>query len=481
MPFSIMHLPSDDKLCQRLSWPILDQFYPRELLTQHIQSSFGQVSRVRKLTLLLVLQVLICWTLLRTQTLSAVYRQLSNAERWLAEETPEPLPTRAAWTYRRKQIGVRLLRQLFRSVCVPLATEQTKGAFAFGLRLMAVDGTLEDVRDTQANAAYFGRLCEGATSSPYPQVRCVYLLEAGTHAIVDVIVAPCSASETCLVRGLLRSLRPGMLVLLDRGLVSAALLHAIHTRGAHVLARLPQGVFTRKEQVLEDGSYLTTLNPRSCPGLPTAMRVRIIEYWITPAIAAQLEQVTPSRLHGGSSATNPSVNHLHRLVTTLLDPVRCPAASVVQCYHERWEIEETIDETRKQQRLSQQPLRSKLPKLVLQELYALLLAHYAVCCLRLRAAHQGQLDPDRISFSATIQSLAEAVVQSAFFSPQQASRVLPRLCADLLTPGHLLPPRRLRFNSRVVKYLCTRFRRKRPEHQFLHLPHTSFAELLVLT
>lgn len=480
MPFSITHLPSESKLCQRLCWPILEQFYPRELLWQHVQTYVRKASRVRKLTVLLVLQVLICWTLLRTQTLNAVYRQLSSAERWLAEEDPQALPTRAAWTYRRKQIGVHLLRQCFRTVCVPLATEQTRGAFAFGLRLMALDGTLEDVSDTQANADYFGRLCTGTTSSPYPQLRCVYLVEAGTHAIVDVIVAPCQASETCLVRGLLRSLQPGMLVLLDRGLISAALLEAIRARGAHVLARLPQGVFVRKEQVLSDGSYLTTLSARSCPGLSAPMQVRIIEYTLQPAIAAQLEQVTPSRLHSNGATTHPEVKQLHRLITTLLDPLTCPARSLAQCYHERWEIEETIDETR-QQRLSPQPLRSKLPKLVLQELYALLLAHYAVCCLRTRAAHRGQVDPDRISFTGTIQVLAEAVVQSAFYSPQQAQRVLSRLCADLTTPGHLLPPRRLRFNSRVVKHICTRFRRKRPEHQFLYLPHTSFSELLVLT
>ncbi len=481
MPFSITHLPSDGKLCQRLSWPILDQFYPPELLWQHVQTYTRKANRVRKLTVLLVLQVLICWTLLRTQTLNAVYRQLSSAERWLAEEEPEALPTRAAWTYRRKQIGVPLLRHLFRAVCVPLATQQTKGAFAFGLRLMALDGTLEDVSDTPANADYFGRLCAAATSSPYPQMRCVYLVEAGTHAIVDVIVAPCQAAETCLVRGLLRSLQPGMLVLLDRGLVSAALLQAIRARGAHVLARLPQGVFPRKEQVLRDGSYLTTLDPRSCPGWSAPMQVRIIEYWLQPAIAAQLEQVTPWRMHPNSSATNPAVKHLHRLITTLLDPLACPAKALAECYHERWEIEETIDETRQQQRLSPQPLRSKLPKLILQELYALLLAHYAVCCLRTRAAQMGQLDPDRISFTGTIQILAEAVVQSALYPSEQAQRVLLRLCADLTSPGHLLAPRRLRFNSRVVKHICTRFRRKRPEHQHLHFPHLSFAELIVLT
>jgi len=40
------------------------------------------------------------------------------------------------------------MRALFEQSCGLLATQDTPGAFAFGLRLMAIDGTLEDVNDT---------------------------------------------------------------------------------------------------------------------------------------------------------------------------------------------------------------------------------------------------------------------------------------------------------------------------------------------
>jgi hypothetical protein len=448
----------------------LEEFFPRQRLEQLIETYCGPTTRVRKLTLILVVWVLICWHLYLRHSLGAVFLQLSSAERWLAEEEPQALPTRAAWTYRRKQLGVRLLRALVEHCCVPLATADTPGAFAFGLRLMAMDGTLEDVNDTTANAQYFGRICEGKTSSPYPQLRCLYLVEAGTHAIVKVIAAPCQASEACLARGLLPAIKPGMLVLVDRGFISGALVQAIRARGAHVLGRLAQGVFTHKEQVLPDGSYLTTLDPRNCQGL----------YLIDPQVAQQLEQVTPSRMHSGSGTTNPQVRQVHRLLTTLLSPQQASAEALCLCYHERWEVEETIDETRNQQRLSQQPLRSRSPKLILQEFYALLLAHYVVRCLMLRAAQSQGLDPDRISFTGTIQVLGQAIVQSVFYSPEQTCRVLGRLCADLTSPGALVAPRRLRFNCRVIKHICTRFRRKRPEHHNVSLKRTSFADILLI-
>ena len=480
MPFSITHIGGDDKLCQRLSFAVLDQLYPRERITRLMETygAGGKVKRVRKLTVDLMLRVLICWTLFVNHSLGAVFARLSRAERWLAEEDPEALPTRAAWTYRRKQLGYRLLRALFTQSCVPLASEQTPAAFAFGLRLMAIDGTLEDVADTPANARYFGRLSEGDTQSPFPQMRGVYLVEAGTHAVVSAIFAPCAFSETWLTRRLVSAIHPGMLVLVDRGILSAALVQAIRARGAHVLGRLPQGVFTHQEQVLPDGSYLTTLRPETCEGVSAPIQVRIIEYLLDPDIAVQLEQITPSRMHKHSLATNPQVHQVHRLLTTLLDPQQAPAKTLCLCYHERWEVEETIDETKNHQRLSQQPLRSQLPSLVLQEGYALLLAHYALSHLRWQAAESAGLDPDRISFTATIQVLGEALLHSAFCSPEQTVRLLKRACADLTTPSQLVAKRRLRFNCRVVKRTCTRFRRKRPEHQNLTFKHTTFSDIL---
>src|SRR5258708_10637747 len=87
------------------------------------------------------------------------------------------------------------MRHLCQRVCQPMATEQTKGAFRFGLRLMAIDGTLDEVADTEANALYFGRLCSGKNQSPFSQVRCMYLAEVGTHVLVDAGLTACRGCE----------------------------------------------------------------------------------------------------------------------------------------------------------------------------------------------------------------------------------------------------------------------------------------------
>lgn len=121
-------------------------------------------------------------------------------------------------------------------------------------------------------------------------------------------------------------------------------------------------------------------------------------------------------------------------------------------------------------------------ELALQEFYALLLTHYAIRVVMLRAAQsQGALDPDRISFTLTVQAMYDVVILLGNqIAPCPLDHVLLNLYALLLLKASLLPPRRLRFNCRVVKRICTRFRRKRPEHLNLTLPHTRFSDILLI-
>jgi hypothetical protein len=82
---------------------------------------------------------------------------------------------------------------------------------------MALDGTREDAPDTPANAAAFGRHATDRGPGAFPQVQAVYLVECGTHVIVDAGFWPCQTSERVGGFRLLPSLWEDMLVLWDRG------------------------------------------------------------------------------------------------------------------------------------------------------------------------------------------------------------------------------------------------------------------------
>ena len=89
-------------------------------------------------------------------------------------------PCRSALCVARQRLGVEPVRRLFERVVRPLATPETPGAFYRGLRLVAVDGTLEDVPDTSANDTTFGRPTSGKRGDgAFPQIRKLSLVEVG--------------------------------------------------------------------------------------------------------------------------------------------------------------------------------------------------------------------------------------------------------------------------------------------------------------
>jgi hypothetical protein len=174
-------------------------------------------NRERKLTLMLTVWLVIALHLYPTVSIGGVLRKLARGLRFVWPDPSIRLPKDSALAYRRAQLGARPIVALFHQVCQPMATPQTRGAFLFGLRLMALDGTVEDVPDTPANAAYFGRHTSARGAGAFPQVQGVYLVECGTHAVIEAGFWPCHTSERVGGFRVLRALRRGMLVMWDRG------------------------------------------------------------------------------------------------------------------------------------------------------------------------------------------------------------------------------------------------------------------------
>ncbi|OLE33426.1 MAG: hypothetical protein AUI36_28490, partial [Cyanobacteria bacterium 13_1_40CM_2_61_4] len=331
-------------------------------------------------------------------------RKLAQGLRYIWPDPRLRLPGASAISQRRKQLGVKPLRRLFERVCQPRASKETPGAFAFGLRLMAIDSTVEKVADTFANALTFGTPSNQHGSAAYPQVRGIYLLECATHLIVDALFRPYRPHELQGAFGLLRSIRPGMLVLLDRGFHSARLIQVIRALRAHVLGRLASNVVPRYLRQLADGSYLAYLYPEDDTGKQVGKPrlLRIIEYTITD----------PQR---------PGHGEVHRLVTTLLNPRTVGAMDLILCYHERWEIETAIDDIDTHKRLCDYTLRSQTPDEVEQELYGILLGYYAVRALMLQAAEPVGLDSDRLSFTHAITLVTDATHEFQSLMPRMNS------------------------------------------------------------
>ena len=90
------------------------------------------------------------------------------------------------------------------------------------------------------------------------------------------------------------------------------------------------------------------------------------------------------------------------VITTLLDPAALTAAEMAFACHHRWEHESGLDEIKTHLRTAGGILRSQSPELVEQEMWGILLAHYAIRELMCRAADEAGRDPDQVSFIRTV-------------------------------------------------------------------------------
>jgi hypothetical protein len=430
---------------------MIENIVPHATIATVLAAEGRFTERERKLNLLVTVQLVIMMNLYTTDSIGAVLEKMAQGLRYIWPDPDYQVPNASAVSYRRDQVGARPVVALFHQVCQPLAEPDTPGAFLFGLRLMAIDGTTEAIPDTPANVAAFGRHNSDRGPSAFPQVKGVYLVECGTHAIVDAGFWPVKTSERVGGFRMLRSVTAGMLLMWDRGFHDYDMFVQARQRGAHVLARLPGHVKPTLVRTLEDGSYLAYLQPSDYQRRKKGERllVRVIEYTIT-------------------DPNLPGWGETHRLVTTLLDPAAYPILELICAYHQRWEIEITIDEIDTHQRLLPGTLRSRKPVGVIQELYGLLIAHYIIRTCMYQAAQQAQLDPDRLSFIGAVRVLQKAVPEFQMTAPEQLPALYQRLLRDIARKR--LPPRRLRSNPRVVKRKMSNFKLKRAEHQLWPQP-----------
>jgi Transposase DDE domain len=218
-----------------------------------------------------------------------------------------------------------------------------------------------------------------------------------------------------------------MLVLADRAYDSGGLLSAIAATGAMFLVR---GTSTRKPPVLQllgDGSYLSELD---------GLAVRIIE--------ADL-------IVTGTDGSR--IGDRYRLITTLLDHRRYPAAGLIQLYHERWEIEVAYLALR-HTLPGRHVLRSHDRPGAEQELWALLTV-YQLLRMAMTDAIESRpgTDPDRACFTSALEAARDQVIAAQRTTGNDAhTGGIGRAVLN-----SLLPPRRRRYSARKVKRATSRY------------------------
>lgn len=397
---------------------VLTRLLNRDLVDEVLAETGRREQRVRLLPARVVVYYVLALTLFYGDAYEEVMRKLVAGLRFTRTWRGEwKVPTTGAIAQARARLGEEPLRELHRRVAVPIAGPGSAVAWYHRWRVMAVDGVVLDVADTPANAEEFHRSRNDKGRSPFPQVRVVGLAECGSRAVVDAAIGAINRDERGLMLELLASLEDDMLVLADRGFHSYALWRAVRETGADVLWRVKHNTWLPVLQRYPDGSYRSVLIDRNLePSLRNTVRRGETEF-VREGRTVEVRVVEFTVEHQEGPPT--------RLATSLLDHEETPAVELAALYRERWEFELALDEIETHQLGRPRVLRSKSPAMVRQEIWALLLTHYAIRELMWQAADDVEKDPDRVSFMRTIRLVRREIGDQAALSPLSTSPTPP--------------------------------------------------------
>lgn len=378
------------RVLEQVGLGVLSRWLPSARLCEVLVECERMHERDRKLPAPLVMWLLVAAAMFRAVGLTRVLRMIGAGQQRVPAGS-------GAVSQARARVGVAPLALLAEQLLGPIADPDTPGAFYAGMRVLALDGTGAAVPDTPANLAEFGR--PGPTAA-FPMPRLVVLAETGTLGIFAGAHGPWKTSEQDLALATLDSaapkLGPDTLVLADRGLGNTITVLAVRRVGAHALLRVKTGRTAATYPVshlLADGSWLSTpritARHRAALGgqLPDGPHtVRIIDFTVivtSPSGRRRRERI--------------------RLVTTLLDPNRWPAAQLAALYIQRWCAETAIGLLKIDFLLDKnQLMRSKTPEGIDQELFAALVGYQLIRHLVHSVATAQGLDPDRISHTGAL-------------------------------------------------------------------------------
>ncbi|MCH7685756.1 MAG: transposase, partial [Planctomycetes bacterium] len=272
--------------------------------------------------------------------------------------------------------------------------------------------------------------------------------------------------EQSMVEGLLRDLPEDALLLEDRGFFGYNAWKRLNSRGVTVLARVPNWLILKPIRRLSDGSCLAKIYPNSYDREKdrNAIVLRVIRYKLDD----------PQRTGHDEE---------HVLITNLLDEKQYPAQELIPLYHQRWEHELVFDEQKTHQnpKRASKPahLRSETPRGVVQEIYALSVAHFVVRAFMFEAAQPLGLDPDRLSCTGCFQILKCRLPECDSRNSQSLFEWYAALLWEL--QHEQIEPRRNRINPRVIKQKVKRWPKKRPHHRRPPPLTKTFRESIVMT
>jgi hypothetical protein len=354
----------------------------------------------------------------------------------------------SALSQRGKSIGWELIAEILHDVLKPLADPTNHpDAFYKGLRLLALDGTRFNLRNTKAIQfeAKKVRCDKGGGEPAFAHLLAVVLVELGLHQPLAAKLGWQGEGELTLARQLCvpKTFPENSLLLADRLFGSPwllwHLLPVLQSAGGACLIRIKSNLKVRRILQLADQSWLIEV-PVTDPG--TRRKVGTLQLREINAEIHVAHRKEPLRI---------------RLWTSLPDAESHPAMELVQLYAGRWEEELFFRELKSQLHGRGNLLDAQTADAASQEVLAMLLASSLIASQRSAVATAAGTEVLRISFAQVHEQTAALCqffeIGHGLFTKAQRAEWTKRLMAQLAQTA-LIPQRKPRSCQRAVRQRC---------------------------
>lgn len=351
----------------------------------------------------------------------------------------------AALSQRAATIGMKTIESILPHALRPLADVQSQPeAFYQGMRLVALDGTRFNLRNTDAinTKANKMRCARGSGEPAFAHLNAVVLVELGLHQPLGAASGWEGEGELTLTRRLFEQcdLPQRSLLIGDRLFGAPSLIweqtKMLKRTDSEVLLRVRSNLKAAPIKDLADGSKLVKLKVRDAKSRQTLGCLELRE------IHAKLN------FEGSSRPLDV------RFWTTLLDVEKHPAEQLVELYAIRWEQELFFRELKSHLHRKANLLDAQTPETAGQEFLAMLLAAALIAIQRKEVAGRAQVEVPRISFAKVYQQTAglyEFIAHAGDLMPPENIPILIDRIIDELQTTALIPKRKPRSCSRSMR------------------------------
>jgi hypothetical protein len=353
--------------------------------------------------------------------------------------------TGEAYAQARIRLPLELFDRLLALVCQALGACHDEAARWLGHRVWLLDGSGCSMPDTPELQREFGQPGNQRKGCGFPVAHLLTLFHASTGMLQKILVAPLRTHDLAQAWMMHSEMKRGDVLVADRGFCSYAHLAQFVQAGLHGVIRLHQKVivsFCIGRMHMPPSPPYPKL--KSAKGLPRSRWVK----WLGRC-DQQVEYFKPSKPPKWTTAAEYAalpasilVRELRycvwqpgfrtreiTLVTTLLDPVKYPAAELAQLYFDRWRVEVNLRHLK--QTLHMDVLRCKTVPGVHKELRMLALVYNLVRLIMLEAAHQQRVNVERISFIDALRWLVHVrpgeSLCTLIVNPRRLGRFEPRV------------------------------------------------------